>query len=889
MFETLWGRLMQGWVDGVRRLAWIVMAATILVTVGLGWYAAGHLGMNTDTTDMLAEDLPFRRANAAIDKVFPATGDLILVLVEADGADLAADSARRLADALKARAGTVRGVSYPAADPFFRKNGLLFLSRDGLNGLVDAISRSQGMLAKLSADPSLRGLAEVLGLALDNLAEAGGAQANLADALTQMAVVAEGQAAGRPATLAWREIMAGKTSSPEDRRQLIVVDPKLDFASITPAGAAMAEIRRTAAELGLPEAGVRVRMTGGSAMAAEELASVELGIGWIGTISSTVVALLLWGCFRSVRMAMYTFVTMIVGLVWTFAFAAAAVGHLNLLSVAFAVLFVGLSVDFGIHFGVRYREQVGFGHGHAIALRNAAGKVGGAMALAALAAAIGFLSFLPTDYVGLSELGLIASAGMAAALIANLTVLPALITLWPADRPPRPSAEETLADRLRHGVLNHRRSIAVGALVLAGLAALALPRAHFDFDPINLRDPKSESVAAFRDIADDHRATPYTISILTPNLAAADALVPRLKALPEVKDATTLSELLPTEQDDKLAVIGELTQFLVPVLTADPVPPPSPDQRRAAAAELVAKLEAVPADSVVWAPARRLAAAVRANGGALDRLESAFLGSLPGRLAELKEALGAEPFTAAELPADVRSMLMAPDGEALVRVFPIKDVRDAQALRAFVRAVQVVAPDAAGPAVTIVEAGDAVVQSFQQASLTALAAIALMLLVVLRSPRDTVLVLTPLALAGLLVGAGSVLLDSPFNFANVIVLPLLLGLGVSSGIYIVLRDREMRVAAASGAEVLRTATPRGVVFSALTCITSFGSLTFSAHPGTSSMGLLLTLALTLALLCTLVLLPALLRLVGRPPSVSTPARGSTGGEKRANQTEPATF
>ncbi len=888
MFETLWGRLMQGWVDGVRRLAWIVMAATILVTVGLGWYAAGHLGMNTDTTDMLAEDLPFRRANAAIEKVFPATGDLILVLVEADGADLAADSAQRLAGALKPGAGWVRSVSYPAADPFFRKNGLLFLSPDDLNGLVDAISRSQGMLAKLSADPSLRGLAEVLGLALDNLAEAGGAQGNLADALNRMAEVAEGQAAGRPATLAWREIMAGQTASPEDRRQLIIVDPKLDFASITPAGAAMDEIRRTAAELGLPEAGVRVRMTGGAAMAAEELASVEVGIGWIGAISSAVVALLLWGCFHSVRMAMYTFATMIVGLVWTFAFAAAAVGHLNLLSVAFAVLFVGLSVDFGIHFGVRYREQVAFGHGHAIALRNAAAKVGGAMALAALAAAIGFLSFLPTDYVGLSELGLIASAGMAAALIANLTVLPALITLWPADRPPRQSAERGLADRLRDGVLTYSRAIVLGALVLAGLAALLLPRAHFDFDPINLRDPNSESVAAFRDIAADHRATPYTVSILAPTLAAADALAARLTALPEVKEATTLSELLPTDQEDKLAVIGDLTQFLLPVLTAEPVAPPSPEQRSAATAQLVAKLNAVPSDSVVAAAARRLAAAMTANR-ALERLESALLGSLPARLKELKEALGAAPFTAAELPRDVRDMMLAADGEALIRVFPRHDVRDPEVLRQFVRAVQGMAPEAAGPAVTIVEAGAAVVRSFQQASLTALAAIVLMLLVVLRSPRDTVLVLTPLALAGVLVGAGSVLLESPFNFANVIVLPLLLGLGVSSGIYIVLRDREMRAAAASGAEVLRTATPRGVVFSALTCITSFGSLTFSAHPGTSSMGLLLTLALTLALLCTLVLLPALLHLVGHPPAIPPSARGSTEGAKRANQTQPATF
>jgi len=226
--------------------------------------------------------------------------------------------------------------------------------------------------------------------------------------------------------------------------------------------------------------------------------------------------------------------------------------------------------------------------------------------------------------------------------------------------------------------------------------------------------------------------------------------------------------------------------------------------------------------------------------------------------------------------------VMAADGHALVRVFPREDASDPAALRRFVRAVQAVAADAAGPAVTIVEAGAAVVQSFQQASMTALAAISLLLLAVLRSPRDVVLVLTPLGLAGLLVAAASVLLGTPFNFANVIVLPLLLGLGVSSGIYIVLRDREMRAAKANGAEVLRTATPRGVVFSALTTVTSFGSLSFSAHPGTASMGLLLTLALTLALLCTLVLLPALLHLVGHPPSAPDQM-------ERVDQTEPATF
>lgn len=865
MFETFWGRMMQGWVDRVRRLAWAVLTAVLLATAGLGWYAAGNLGMNTDTTNMLDERLPFRQGNAAIERAFPSNGDIILVLVEADGADLAADSARRLAEALRRDGRTVRSVSYPAADPFFRRNGLLFLSQDELTGMVDAISGSQAMLARLAADPSLRGLGDVLGLAVDNLGQAGGAEGDLAGALNRMAAVAERQARGEPASLAWRELMAGRPATPEDRRQLVLVYPRLDFGSMTPAGETMKEIRRTAADLKLPEAGVSVRLTGGAAMTAEEMASVEVGIGWIGLLSSLAVALLLWLCFHSVRLAAYVFAAMVAGLVWTFAFAAVAVGHLNLLSVAFAVLFVGLSVDFGIHFGVRYREQMGLGIGHAAALREAAARVGGAMALAALTAAIGFLSFLPTDYVGLSELGLIAGAGMAAALFANLTVLPALLTVAPARQAPRQSDRETLADRLRGLILRNSKAIVIGSGLLAMAAAATLPYARFDFDPINLRDPKAESVAAFRAISGDPRAVPYTISVLAPDLAAADAIAARLRPLPEVKAAATLTEVLPTDQDDKLAIVGELTQFLLPVLTVDPAPPPSPEARRAAVFNLAAKLQAVPAGSPVSGPARRLAEALQTVPA--ERLEAALLGSLPERLNELKESLAAAPFGIGDLPADIRDMMLAPDGQALVRVYPAEDPRDPEALRRFVKAVQAVEPKAAGPAVTVVEAGDAVVGSFQQATVSALAAIGLLLLVVLRSPRDTVLVLTPLALAGLLVGAASVVLDAPFNFANVIVLPLLFGLGVSSGIYIVLRDREMRAAQASGAEVLRTSTPRGVVFSALTTVVSFGSLTFSAHPGTSSMGLLLTLALTLALVSTLVLLPALLHLVhGKAPA-----------------------
>ncbi len=864
-------RLLVGWVDLVRRFAALVTVAAVAATVACGWYVASNLAIDTSTTDMLSPELPFRQDSKRLDRAFPQFVDNIVVVIDAATADQADDAAAELTARLGRQPEIFRAVLDPAGDPFLRRNGLLFLEPDELAELIDRLASAQAFLGTLWRDPSLRGLFKVLGLALEE--EAGdAAPVEIGIVLGAIAATVEDQIAGRPGILSWREIMEGKTLGPADRRRVIVVQPVLDYGSLLPAKTAIDAIRRVARDLGpVSRTGVRIRLTGSAPLAEEELESTLQGMEFAALLSLVlVISLLFWG-LRSPRMAGATIATLLMGLIWTAGFATAAVGRLNLISVAFAVLFIGLSVDFGIHFALRYREALDRGTGHAEALAQAAGGAGGALTLCAFAAAIGFLSFLPTDYLGLAELGLISGGGMFIALFANLTVLPAILSL----APPPPLAPEALGPAgsfTLQAVMHKPRRVIAGAIAAAVIAGALLPQARFDFDPLNLKDPDTESVSTLFDLMGDKDAPPYSLTVLADSLDAAIALGARAGRLDEVRDTVTLASLVPKAQEEKLLMIESAALFLLPAF-AEERRPPSADAaaRRRAVSSFRRKLAAfIAAAGPAAAPgtvasARRLAGALarldagRLPGAAgLAEMERRLLASLPARLDALRLSLDAGPVTLGGLPERLRRRHVAANGEARLEIFPREDLRDRARLVRFVDAVRTLAPRVTGSPVTILEAGRVVVNAFLQAAVISVVLISLLIAVLLRRLHDVLLVFLPLALAALLTIAMSVLLDIPFNFANVIVLPLLFGLGVASGIHLVLRARE----ASDYTGLLVTSTPRAVVFSALTTIGSFGSIALSSHPGTSSMGILLTIAITATLVCTLVVLPALLAAFG---------------------------
>ncbi len=855
-------RLLAGWVGTVRRFAWPILLLALLSGGASVHYTMNNVGFNADLADMLSEELRFRENLIELDKAFPQLVDNLTVIIDAPTAEMADEAAERLTTGLSARSDRFDYVFYPDAEPFFRRNGLLYFDLEELQTLSDAMADAQPLLAELSQDASLRGLTRVLDLAVEQ--DDSEVLKRLRPLFERMADIAERVAAGEEVRLSWREAMLGGVDSAEERRKFILVKPILDFDSLEPATESVAVIEAIGEELGLTDAeGPRLRIIGETIMFEEELRSVLQNTGLVGALSLILVVSLLFLGLRSWRLLLAAVVTLIVGLLWTAAFATAAIGELNIISAAFAVLFIGLSVDFGIHFSLRYREARGTGADHANALGQAAKGVGGALALSALAAAIGFFSFLPTAYRGVAELGLIAGAGMFIALFANLTVLPALLSVMP---PPRPAGVgRFLPVRPVIGLIeSHAKPVLAGALVLAVIAAASVPFAWFDDDPLNLRDPESESVSTLLALLEDPRVEPYVGAILAEDLDAAEALAERVNALPEVSEAVTLRDLVPENQDAKLEVIDDMALFLAPLLAPSAQATPAGPEERRAAARRLADIAGDPKGAIGPAGHHLAETLARIEGDpeSLMRLERALVGYLPQQLRRLGELLEADYVEAEDLPAQLRRRFVAPDGQAQIEIYPSADLRDPDARAQFVDAVRAVAPNVTGDPVEIIEAGRAVLQAFLDAGLYAFALILLLLVVMLRSLRDTLLILMPLALAALLTVAATVAIQQPFNLANVIVLPLLMGLGVAFGIQMVLRHRTD-----SDGRLMNTSTPRAVVFSGLTTIGSFCALSISSHPGTASMGLLLTIAISLTMLSMLVVLPALLTMLSKrkPP------------------------
>ncbi len=846
----------------VRRAGWVALLA-LLLAAGSAWLAASHLGVSTDTGTLFSESLPWRQRAMEMQRAFPQNEDLLVAVIDAATPEEAEATAAALADILRPDTAHFKEVRRPDASPYLERNGLLFLDPGPLATLLDQTVDAQPFLGQLAADPSLRGLLSALGLIAEGV-QAG--QANLEPFEPSLrgfhAALAEA-AAGRAQAMSWQRLLAGSVADLAGTYRFVLTQPHLDYGALQPGAAATRAIRDAAAGLEFMRAGrAHVRLTGSVALEDEEFATIANG-AVAGLLGSTVlVGILLALAVRTWRLIVPILLTLVLGLLLTTGFAALAVGTLNLVSVAFAVLFVGIAVDFGIQFGVRFREEGLHAPETGAAIVATARRAGPQVVVAAVASAAGFFAFTPTSFVGVAQLGLIAGSGMVIAFACTLTVLPALIALF---RPAGGATEAGLAWLARlDGPVARRRRPVLAVFAVLGLAGLALlPRLAFDGDPLNTKDPTTEAVRTLHALIEDPVANPYTIEVLAPSPAAAAALAERLGRLPLVDSVITVNSFVPEDQAAKLPLLADAAMLLGPTLAARPSGErPTAAELRAAAASASASLlgvkDRIPPGSTLAAISTDLQALAAAPDPVLLAADAALTRFLPLQLGRLAAALGAAPTTLADVPADILREWVLPDGRAKLQVVPRRAAMSSEGLHRFVAEVRTVAPDAAGSAVSITESADTVVGAFRAAAGLALAAIAVILAAALRRPLDVALVLAPLVLSSLLTVLAAVLLPLPLNFANIIALPLLLGVGVSFNIYFVMNWRAGREAP------LASATARAVLFSALTTATAFGSLALSRHPGTASMGMLLLLSLGCTLLTTLVFVPALLAQVGRP-------------------------
>ncbi len=854
-------------VDSCRRFAIWVVVGVLVLTGFLLVYTVNNLTLDTNPMNLLDPNLPFRQLDHDFVTAFPELDDLIVVVIDQGTSDAARDAVHQLAEALKQQPELFSSVFDPAHGDFFDTYGLLYLTPDELWKLDERLSRWEPFLGTLVHDPSLRGLFSMLTLALDeapNVDE----QIVLAKVFHLLSDAIEAQIAGEPNPSSWKEAMLDDVTTKGDpKRRFLLAKPRLDYSTLKGAGGPIGFIRQQSKVLE-DDFGVRVRMTGSIPIETEERETLSQGASLAGILSISLVCIILLLGLRSVRLVGAILLTLIVGLIWTGAYAVITIGSLNFISATVPVLFIGLGVDFGIQFGMRYREAFDRLGVHDGALREAAGGVGGALTLSAIAAALSFFSFFPTAYRGFAELGVIAGGGMFLALLANVTFFPALLTIWPIPRsqfsqnvgPPQKGSTSSLPF-----VLRHRRPILLLMVPITLAAVAALPFLRFDFNALHLRDPSTEGVSTFQELLEDPGTSPYVIHLVAQDLSKAGELATRLKQLDVVDRAITLSKFVPGDQEEKLEIIDEMALVLDPILApVDPLPPPEDGEEAQAVLDFRDKLSHQ--TNPLWSP--QFLASMETLAASLEKFEKQFhwspdslkelrtrlIGNFPSWLDRLRRLMNARPITLEGLPQQLKDRYVTKDGRARVEVYPVFNGNDNEKLREFARGVQQVDPRAIGAPVGIVEGGQAIIDACLQATGLAILASIVLLCVVLRRLGEVLLVLLPLLMTMVLTVAASLLLGVPLNLANVVALPLVLGLGIAFGIYLVLRKRE----GASMDQVLHGSTAKAVFFSALTTMASFGALGFSRHQGMASLGILLVLTLTLALFCALVVLPALI-------------------------------
>ncbi|MGR8930664.1 MAG: MMPL family transporter [Gammaproteobacteria bacterium] len=868
---------------------WLLYSPVLLliVTVILAYFAIDysrhHLSINTDTAELIAPESQFQQNRKRFEKAFGQDIHTLLVVVDSTSPELTKAAAQRLSRELRADTEHFKKVFRPDENIFFQRNGLLYLDTEELQDFSVTLAQAQPFIGRISHDPSLNGFFSIFEDALTQESKSGEVPIDLMSLIDKVSRSLHKTLNGETDLLSWQKLIAeNQISKAQSDKSFIFVTPIFDFSKVLPAESAINAIREAANKIQDPNLPiVNVRVTGEIGLEHDEMAGMSEGTFTASIFSVFLVCGILLIAYRSWLLMLATLLTLTLGMIFCGLFASVAVRELNLISVAFAVSNIGLGVEYAIHFCLRYRDNLDLhGKDKLKAIRFAVIDTSPSLILCAATTSIGLYAFVPTDYQGISELGLLAGSSLFICLFVTLTVLPVLLKMLP--NPPEhqlklgehPGASKP-AEWLAWFTLHYAKPITALGILLTIVALILVFQVKTDFNPINLRDPHTESVIAFKDLLKTRDTSPMTMTVLANEEAEALAMQKKLAGLKTVDKTVSLFDFVPTDQETKLEIIDDMMMTLGAqgqsfpqlktgidlkpsvlrmIAAIDAVLPKKTDPKQIQALQSFKKeLQDVSTElNARFQPDRNLF---------IEKIQTSLLGTLPTVMNQLLTGFQAREIGLTSLPAEIRERWLSKDGLYRIQIFPKEDLNELNNLQAFIAEVQAVAPDATDLPVMYWESMKAVLAAFQQAIIIALVSIALLLLFIRRSVIDTVLVMTPLVLAGLFTMASTVLTGTPINFANIIALPLLMGLGVDNGIHMVER---LYHSLSEQQNIYQSSTARGMFYGALTTISSFVGLAFSPHQGIASMGLVITIGIFWIMTCTFILLPAISKLALKP-------------------------
>ena len=859
----------------------LVLLTVSLLTFFAGQYTVNNLSIDTDTTDMVAPNAPFQKNLRNYEKAFSQDLHTILLVIESDTPELTKAATQRLGRLLSADKVNFESVYIPNDNEFFHKNGLLYLDSADLQGLSNNLSQAQSFIGRIAQEPNLTGFFSIFEDALNTSNKDQAVPIDLPALIDKVSLALHKSMNGDNNLLSWESLIAEKKLSANAMmdKGFITVAPRFAYTQIRPAENAINKIRKAIVDIQQPDLPVvKVWITGEVGLEDDELVGMSNGTFNASIFSIVLVLFILLIAYRSILLTLATLISLALGMVFCGAFAAFSVKELNLISVAFAVSNIGLGVEYAIHFCLRYQDNLRH-HVHKVrAIHSTLISTSPSLILCAGTTAIGLYAFVPTDYKGVSELGLLAGTSLFICLLVTLTVLPALIRFIPLTENLEPKSTHpllaTLAEKMATFTLHFAKPISLLTLLIAIISVILVFKVKIDFNPINLRDPNTESVIAFKNLNKDPDTTPMTLTVLANGEQQAKAMQQKLSKLSTVDKTVSLFDFKPSEQEEKLAIIEEISMLLgsqlkyFPALKDDNDPIPGinrliktintvlPDKTDGHEISALKDFREELQDILIEIDARQQPS----RRMFIEKIQTTLLGTLPSTMNELLVGLNAEEVSLNDLPSDFKDRWLSKDGNYRIQIFPKKDLNNLDDLEKFIADVQSVAPETTDLPIIYWESMKEVVHSFQKAITIALVIIALLLYGIRRNITDTLLVMTPLILAGLFTMASTVLTNTPINYANIIALPLLLGLGVDNGIHMV---EKLHHSLSEDQNIYQSSTARAMFYGALTTASSFGGLAFSAHQGIASMGLIITMGIFWIMVCTFVILPAISKIVLR--------------------------
>lgn len=840
----------------------------ILLVCGLSlYYTAEHLGVDADTTDILSNDLQFQKDRKRFVETFPQDDQAILVVVDAKIPEQATRALNYLGAKFSQEKQRIQSVYIPGAGDFFDLHGLLYLDLDDLQELAAKMTEAQPFIGALSKDNSLKGLLTILEQAVTTQVHE--LPVDLNPLLDKVRAAIRAVLDNKTYQLSWQQLMVEENRDQLSTRRFILLKPHLDLDELMPAKKSLAAVRAIVAKAEQAFPGINIRLTGEVVLEHDELATVTYSAEIASAFSFLLVFLSLLIGFRSIKLTLATLSVLTMGLMLTFGFAALAIGHLNIISVSFAALYIGIGDDYAVQVCMHFRELLRQNVSRGQALIEAMRRVAPPITLCAITGATGFFAFIPTKYTGVSELGLIAGMGIFISLLITMTVLPAVLKLFPLNSALAKKSDDWFPDWVYLFPIRHAKSVKWTTAVLIVAGAGLLTQARFDINPLNLRDPNSESVATFRELLKTKDTSPMTLTVLAESKDEALRAAQKLTRLKSVENAITIYDYIPADQEAKLVIIDDLS-LVMGFHQGTKFPAPYQDNAEYSIKALKKLKQSIdkylnekPAgdlsgnlhklnqevESLITVLDSKSAPEKKVT---LDKLQSSLLGTLTDTMNTLLKGLNPKPVTIDTLPRELAERWLSKDGIYRIMASPSKDLNEEKNLKAFINEVRQVAPHATDLPVIYLESGNAIVKAFQQALASAVVAIVIVLILTQRKTKDVLMILLPLMMTAILTGTSTILMDNPFNFANIIVIPILFGLGVDAGINIMNRMRHPD----QEDSVLRTGTARGIVFGELTTMCSLVSMSFTPHLGLASMGKLLSIGLLLNIICTLIVLPA---------------------------------